>query len=132
MLIVYYSMTGNCRRFVNSSGIADEYETIELKKDNIDDTIDEPFLLVTPTINFGEVPPMVQRFLQKNYSQLIGVASSGNRNWGGNYAKAGDRISEDYHVPLIMKFELHGNKQSRKEFKEKVGALNESIRREKV
>ncbi len=132
MLIVYYSMTGNCRRFVNSEGIADEYEIIELKKDNIDDVIDEPFILVTPTINFGEVPPMVQRFLEKNHNNLIGVASSGNRNWGGNYAKAGDRISEDYHVPLIMKFELHGNEHSRKEFKEKVGALNESIRREKV
>lgn len=132
MLIVYYSMTGNCRRFIKSSGIAEDFETIELKKDTIDEEIDEPFLLVTPTINFGEVPPMVQRFLQKHHSNLIGVAASGNRNWGGNYAKAGDKISEDYHVPLVMKFELHGNDHSRQEFKEKVGALHESFRREKV
>lgn len=132
MLIIYYSMTGNCRRFVKLSGVADEYETIELKKDNIDDDIDEPFLLVTPTINFGDVPPMVKRFLQKNHSNMIGVAASGNRNWGNNFAKAGETISDDYHVPLVMKFELHGNVHSRLEFKEKVGALHESFRREKV
>lgn len=132
MLIVYYSMTGNCRRFVKSSQVMDEYKTIELKKDNIETKLDEPFLLVTPTINFGEVPPQVERFLKINHQHMIGVAASGNRNWGGNFAKAGDKISDEYHVPLIMKFELHGNAQTRLEFKEKVGALHESFRREKV
>ena len=110
----------------------DEYQTIELKKDNIESELDEPFLLVTPTINFGEVPPQVGRFLRINHSNLIGVAASGNRNWGDNFAKAGDKISDEYHVPLVMKFELHGNEQTRLEFKEKVGALHESFRREKV
>ena len=58
------------------------------------------------------------------------MAASGNRNWGLNFAKAGRTISEEYNVPLLMKFELHG-KQRRYEFKNKVGNFNENHGREK-
>ncbi len=59
------------------------------------------------------------------------MAASGNRNWGLNFAKAGRTISEEYNVPLLMKFELHGKNKDVIEFKNKVGNFNENHGREK-
>ena len=62
---------------------------------------------------------------------MFAVVSSGNRNWGRNYARAGEYISDDYNVPLLMKFELHGSPEQREQFLvelERAGELHESIR----
>ena len=50
--------------------------------------------------------------LEVNHQYIRGVAASGNRNWGLNFAKAGRTISEEYNVPLLMKFELHGKQKT--------------------
>lgn len=71
-------------------------------------------------------------FLEVNHQYIRGVAASGNRNWGLNFAKAGRTISEEYNVPLLMKFELHGKNKDVIEFKNKVGNFNENHGREKV
>ena len=60
------------------------------------------------------------------------LRTSGNRNWGQNFAKAGRTISEEYHVPLLMKFEVQGSNKDVIEFKNKVGHFNENYEREKV
>ncbi len=86
----------------------------------------QPFIIVTGTIGFGEVPEPVQSFLEVNHQYIRGVAASGNRNWGLNFAKAGRTISEEYNVPLLMKFELHGKNKDVIEFKNKVGNFNEN------
>ena len=79
-----------------------------------------------------EVPQQVQSFLDVNHSYLRAVAASGNRNWGQNFAKAGRSISEDYNVPLLMKFEVQGTNKDVIEFKNKVGNFNENYGREEV
>lgn len=132
MLIAFYSMTGNVRRFVKGSDVGDQFELYEIKADNKNEKITEPYILVTSTYGFGGVPAPVERFLDINGEGLQAVASSGNRNWGGNYAKAGEHIKQKYNVPLLMKFELHGSASERELFKEKAGSINESIRREEV
>ena len=88
--------------------------------------------MVTGTIGFGEVPEPVQSFLNHNSEHLEAVAASGNRNWGQNFAKAGITISEDYQVPLLMKFEVQGTNSDVEEFKVKVGQVNEDYGREKI
>lgn len=132
VMIAFYSMTGNVRRFIKGSDLETQYELYEITEANKNDKISEPFVLVTSTYGFGGVPDAVESFLQVNHGGLLAVASSGNRNWGGNFAKAGDHIREQYRVPLLMKFELHGSEKDRESFKEKVGSLNESIGREEV
>ena len=132
MLIAFYSMTGNVRRFVNGSDIGDQFELYEIKAANKDEKITEPYILVTSTYGFGGVPAPVERFLDVNNEGMQAVASSGNRNWGNNFAKAGEHIQQKYKVPLLMKFELHGTESERELFKEKAGSINESIRREEV
>nr|WP_263314026.1 class Ib ribonucleoside-diphosphate reductase assembly flavoprotein NrdI [Mammaliicoccus sp. Marseille-Q6498] len=123
MKIIYYSLTGNVRRFIQRAGVSNTMALTEANKTNV---IDEPFVMVTGTIGFGQVPDTVQDFLDINHNYLKAVAGSGNRNWGQNFAKASEVIADKYHVPLLMKFELHGNQEIADEFKEKVVNLNEN------
>ncbi|QYG88315.1 class Ib ribonucleoside-diphosphate reductase assembly flavoprotein NrdI [Bacillus atrophaeus] len=116
MLIAYYSRTGNVSRFVAKTGLT----AVELTSDL---TIAEPFVCVTGTYGFGQVARPVADFLAINSVYLAGVAASGNRNWGGNYAKAADRIAAQYGVPVIGRFELAGTDEDVRQFIERVNAL---------
>ena len=129
MKVVYYSFSGNVRRFISRAGIKD---TFEITQDNCNESVNEPYILVTGTIGFGEVPQPVQSFLNVNHTQLQAVAASGNRNWGQNFAKAGQTISEEYKVPLMMKFEVQGTNKDIIEFKDKVGNFNENHGRKEI
>ena len=129
MKVVYFSFSGNVRRFIKRAEIDD---TLEITLDNCTEPVNEPYILVTGTIGFGEVPQPVQSFLEVNHAQLQAVAASGNRNWGQNFAKAGRTISEDYDVPLLMKFEVQGTNNDVIEFKDKVGNFNENHEREEI
>ncbi|MFD0713886.1 class Ib ribonucleoside-diphosphate reductase assembly flavoprotein NrdI [Paenibacillus sp. GCM10027626] len=116
MLIAYDSRTGNVRRFINK---------LQLPAVQIDAsmTIDEPFVLVTYTTGFGQVPEKILSFLKNNHTRMRGVSASGNRNWGERYAKSADHISEMYGVPIIGKFELAGTGRDVEQFMEGVKAV---------
>ncbi|MCQ4086600.1 class Ib ribonucleoside-diphosphate reductase assembly flavoprotein NrdI [Saccharibacillus sp. JS10] len=116
MLIAYDSRTGNVRRFI---------EKLELPAIQIDETmkLEEPFILVTYTTGFGQIPDKVNSFLQKNGQQLKGVCASGNRNWGLSFAKSADTISQTYGVPILCKFELSGTNKDILHLKEELNTL---------
>lgn len=126
MMIVYYSLTGNVKRFIQKTKYT---RTLTLEQA---EGINEPYIIVTGTIGFGEIPDSVKQFLNRHSTNLMAVAASGNRNWGQNFARAGDLISSTYHVPLLMKFELHGNDKDVKEFNIKVEEISENRTREAV
>lgn len=126
MLIIYYSLTGNVRRFIQK---IDHTNVLSLEQA---EGITEPYIIVTGTIGFGEIPDPVKQFLDRHRTNLIAVAASGNRNWGQNFARAGDLISSTYHVPLLMKFELHGNEKDVKEFNIKVEEISENRKKETI
>lgn len=113
MLIAYDSKTGNVRRFVNKLNM----RAIQIEEDLI---LNEPFVLITYTTGFGQVPQKVIKFLEKNHKYLIGVAASGNRNWGDMFAKSADIISFKYMVPIVTKFELSGTELDVQNFKRRV------------
>lgn len=104
-MIVYYSKTNNTERFVNKlktpSVTINDYDGVQ------------KFILITPTYFFGQVPQEVNDFLDTYADNMVGVISSGNRNWGENYGKAGEKISFLYDVPLLHKLELSGNKKDK-------------------
>ncbi len=116
MLVVYDSKTGNVKRFINKLNMRaipiDEYQKV-----------DEPFVLVTYTTGFGQVPEKVSSFLESKGDLLRGVSASGNRNWGAGFAKSADTISAMYDVPVILKFELSGTSQDRQHFVERVQTI---------
>nr|WP_245864492.1 class Ib ribonucleoside-diphosphate reductase assembly flavoprotein NrdI [Paenibacillus donghaensis] len=84
--------------------------------------VHEPFVLITYTTGFGEVPKSVDRFLSLNNKNIKGVIGSGNMNWGKFFCGAAETISKQYEVPLLHKFELSGNKKDVEKIKQE--ALN--------
>ncbi|KRT93759.1 class Ib ribonucleoside-diphosphate reductase assembly flavoprotein NrdI [Bacillus glycinifermentans] len=118
MLIAYYSLAGNVRRFVSKTGLP----AVEIKSDLM---LTEPFVLVTGTYGFGQVAGTVWDFLADNGDLMTGVAASGNKNWGGNFAKAADLIAEEYGVPIVHKFELAGTTEDVRIFTERVSTIDE-------
>ena len=106
MKVIFFPLTGNCKRFVEICKLPEE-DVIDLWE--IDYEVDFDYILITPTIGFGKVPEDVERFLGENHKCLKGVVGSGNKNWGNRFAKAAEIISEQHNVPLLMKIELHGN-----------------------
>jgi protein involved in ribonucleotide reduction len=101
-MIAYASRTGNVRYIVSQL----QLPGIEIDENTI---VEEPFLLLTYTDGLGDVPSTVQRFMDKNGKYCIGVAASGNRNFGHhNFGKAGDRLASQWNIPLVRKLELRG------------------------
>lgn len=124
MLIAYSSMTGNVRRFISRLS----FPTVNLKEI---EQIDEPYVLVTYTFHFGNVPQEVNAFLDKHASNrhnLAGVAASGNRNWGSLFARSADVIATKFQVPILHKFELAGSEEDIQIFTEKVREIEQVSR----
>lgn len=111
--IYFASRTGNVRRFIDKVGV----EATEIKKDTI---AERPYILVTHTTGFGQVPPIVIHFLRRSSEYLAAVIVSGNRAWGNNYGAAGKVISKKFDVPLLQRFEMAGLPSDVDEFKRKV------------
>ncbi|MBF0715126.1 class Ib ribonucleoside-diphosphate reductase assembly flavoprotein NrdI [Gemelliphila palaticanis] len=114
MKIVYFSLTGNCEKFLKFCRLPQD----DILFLNDVKNVDFDYILVTPTIGFGEVPLKVRKFLDKFSDRAKGVVASGNRNWGNNFGLAADVINRDYNVPILMKFELLGNTNDINKFKE--------------
>ncbi|WP_127575150.1 class Ib ribonucleoside-diphosphate reductase assembly flavoprotein NrdI [Paenibacillus barengoltzii] len=116
MRIVFDSKTGNVKRFVQKLGMVCDQIKPDLQ-------IDEPFILITYTTGFGQVPQTTKEFLSHKGQLLQGVVSSGNMNWGKLYGHAADLISEQYDVPVLMKFELSGTNKDVARFKQEVDQI---------
>ena len=101
MLIVFDSLTGNVDRFVGKLSLPSQRITKGL-------VVKTDYILITYTTGLGKVPETTAGFLKDNSAYLRGVASSGNRNFGSNFARAADEIAEKYKVPLLLKFEFFG------------------------
>ncbi len=103
--IYYDSKTGNVERFVTR---LKEHRNWNIQK--IDDTLQltNPGHLITYTTGIGDVPASTTRFLEANSALIHTVTSSGNKNWGANFALAATKISERFKLPVLMQFELSG------------------------
>ncbi|WP_232697355.1 class Ib ribonucleoside-diphosphate reductase assembly flavoprotein NrdI [Brevibacillus daliensis] len=120
MLIAFDSKTGNVKRFVQKLGMQSVQINSALQ-------LQQPYILVTYTTGFGQVPPTTQEFLQNNKDWMHGVVASGNKNWGTKYGLAGDQIAETYQVPLLHKFELSGTKRDVETIKQEVENIVNTI-----
>lgn len=114
--IVYFSnITETTHRFVqkiNTHG--GTVYRIPLKGDFAHCLLEE-YILITPTYGDhsgrGHIPPQVRKFLNEAdlRKMCVGVVSAGNRNFGKEFAKAGDLIANKLEIPLICKIELSGD-----------------------
>lgn len=123
--IVFDSKTGNVERFIAQLS---DLHSIRITPNLI---VTEPFMLVTYTTGFGNVPQTVKNFLHDNHQYLCGVSASGNKNWGDLFGQAADTISQAYMVPILSKFEMSGTSADVEYFKERVYQVGDKAYRTK-
>ncbi|TWS26212.1 class Ib ribonucleoside-diphosphate reductase assembly flavoprotein NrdI [Tsukamurella sputi] len=121
-LVVYFSsVSENTHRFVEKLGMRALRIPVARAAEPL--TVDEPFVLITPTYGGGKqatavsgggyVPKQVIRFLndKHNRSLIRGVVAAGNTNFGEEFCYAGDVISRKCRVPYLYRFELMGTSE---------------------
>ncbi|MHC8947415.1 class Ib ribonucleoside-diphosphate reductase assembly flavoprotein NrdI [Sphingobacterium hungaricum] len=114
MIHLYYdSRTGNVQRFINKVTQITGWSAHKIDN-NL--AIEQPGHLITYTTRMGSVPDTTVAFLLNQADKIFSVTSSGNRNWGQNFGIAADKISNEYDVPLAMKFELSGTMEDINQF----------------
>lgn len=117
MKIVYLSLTGKTRQFVQKTG----WDFIEISKKNPVIQMKEPYIVITPT--YGEqVASFFYKFIEfgENQNYLKGVAGSGNHNFNTSFCSNAKIIASKYNIPLLHLFENQGTEKDLQILKEKV------------
>lgn len=104
MIVAYYSITGNVKRFVEKLG----YPSVAIEPANPLITVNEPFIVIAPTYE-QELTEPLEEFIEHNSAELFrGVIGSGNLNFADLYVFTAKAIAKDYRVPLLYAFEYSG------------------------
>ncbi|OTN89499.1 nrdI protein [Enterococcus sp. 7E2_DIV0204] len=120
MKIVYFTVTGQTRRFIKKLDLA----AYEIEPADPFFEINEPFVLVVPTYD-QEITEVVNDFLdyKSNQKQLRGVAGSGNLNFAELFVYTAKDIAREYKVPMVFAFEFSGTNEDVESFKKVVSEL---------
>ncbi|ANZ99052.1 class Ib ribonucleoside-diphosphate reductase assembly flavoprotein NrdI [Carnobacterium divergens] len=117
MKIVYFSLTGQTRRFVKKLGL----DSYEVNATNPFQPIEEDYIVVAPTYDI-EVTEIINDFIEygDNQQHLKGVAGGGNRNFADLFVFTAKDLAKLYNVPMIFEFEFSGTDQDVINFKKEV------------
>ena len=101
-MIAFASRTGNVRYIVSKLQLPSFEITSELM-------VHHPFIIFTYTDGLGDIPSVVERFMEKNHNYCRGIIASGNSNFGHHvFCDAANKLSNAYKIPIIRKIELRG------------------------
>lgn len=105
MLIVYLSLTGNTKRFVDKL----EMDSLEIDSMNPFVQVDQPFVVVAPTYDI-EATECINDFIEykDNQSHLKGVMGGGNLNFAELYVFTAKDLAKEYNCKLLYSFEYSG------------------------
>lgn len=117
MLVVYISLTGNTRRFVEKLGM----DSLEINQMNPYVEIDRDCVFILPTYS-DTLTDIASDFINyKNNRQYVkGIVGGGERNFGRNYIFSPRDLAKKEGIPLIFDFEKSGNNLDVKNFKKEV------------
>jgi protein involved in ribonucleotide reduction len=126
--VVYFSsVSENTKRFVDKLGVPAQRIPLRAAEPHL--VVTKPYVLFVPTYGGGNgqgaVPKQVIKFLndERNRSQLRGVVSAGNTNFGSAYCLAGDIIARKCGVPHLYKFEVLGTTEDVRSVREGIERL---------
>jgi len=109
--VVFYSQTGQTRKFVNKlTGV----NKIEITPEQFDIAMAEPFILIMPSYEANVHPVVIDTaadFLEtaENASYCKGLFGGGNRNFAQLFGITAKMLSEEYHIPVLHEFEFQGS-----------------------
>ena len=108
MKIVFFSITGQTRRFINKIG----HPSFEIDPTNPFVELNEPYILVVPTYEIG-LTESVNDFIEykSHRENILGVVGGGNRNFAQLFIFTAKDIATDYKVPLLYEFEFNGTEE---------------------
>lgn len=105
MKIVFFSLTGQTRRFIKKLKLEDSL-VIELKRREETPILEEDFILFTPSYEAGL--EFQDQFLEKNKAYFKGVIGSGNRNFGPEFCHTAREYAQQYNIPVLYEYEFNG------------------------
>jgi len=105
MNYAYASRTGNVQSIIDALGLTGTFIQTG------DETIEGDYILFTYTDGFGDIPFEVDAFLGNNAAGLKGVVVSGSHAYDPAFCGAGDKIAEQYGVPVLYKVEDGGTSE---------------------
>lgn len=108
MLVVYMTLTGQARRFVEKL----PFVSYELSTAFPSKQMTADFVVVAPTYDI-EMTGIIDDFIdyQDNHRYFKGVAGSGNRNFAELYVFTARDLAKKYDVPIIAEFEFDGTEK---------------------
>ena len=109
MLFVYFTLSGQTRRFVEKF---DDCKNIELNIDSPYMEVDEPFILVCPTYE-RVVTDCAWDFLETgdNLKYCKGLVGGGNRNFDDLFCYTVKDLSVDFDLPVLLMMEFQGSQE---------------------
>lgn len=123
MLLVYMTLTGNVRDFVDRVGM----DSLELNPANPFEEVNEDYIIVIPSY-VGMIDDEVIEFVgyKNNLKHLVGFASSGNLNFNNLYCVNAKTLSKKYKKPIIFTFEYSGTDRDVENFIKEVEKIEVS------
>lgn len=123
--ILYFSITGNVKRFVQNLNLPSEdvYEITE----NLDITpIDgEKYIIIAPTYKHELTWALDDLIDDLGAENCLGLMGSGNRNFADLYCFTVKDLSEKYSIPILYNFEYFGLDSDIKRVKSIINKLEE-------
>ncbi|MDR0298360.1 MAG: class Ib ribonucleoside-diphosphate reductase assembly flavoprotein NrdI [Streptococcaceae bacterium] len=108
MKLVFFSVTGNTRRFVEKVGLSAD-KVVEITADNPEIELTEPFVLIVPCYERATTNPVWEFMNWAGNSQACrGLIGGGNRNFAGLFIYTAKDLAADFMVPLLYGFEFSG------------------------
>lgn len=109
MVIYFDSKTGNVSRFVEKLiAVKSCIKAININDINDVSECSDAGHLITYTTGSGNVPVTTSYFMERYHDLILSVSSSGNRNWGRNFALSASILSAQFDKPILHRFELSG------------------------
>ncbi|MBR2129527.1 class Ib ribonucleoside-diphosphate reductase assembly flavoprotein NrdI [Aerococcus sp.] len=109
--IVYYSLTGQTRRFINK---VQGFDTYEISSAVAPVTMTEPFIMVIPSYEshvYGDVIETAEEFLEwaDNANLCKGFFGGGNRNFAQLFCVTVKELSAEFDILVLHGFEFQGS-----------------------
>lgn len=132
--LVYYTKTGNTKRFVDK---INGYESIELSPIDPFITLNKPYILVIPSYEPNVLPEIYETLvdffeINDNVVLCAGTFSGGNLNFNDKFGVTAKWIKKKYNIPIISMFEFQGGNRDVAELEKHLNILSNMLLEKKL